>query len=483
VDTGSHGGNYTLNLNMIASVEMIYDYIYLIGGGGNAADPIGNDVNLIEEIIASGSSGNARLLVTWTGSIHATTLGADFIDTTPGTPVTITGTNGGQPDSLTADIIIGSGHRALYFVFRTDCLYSPQDGLWPFGNGALFDDLSTSDNGVIYSDAAAAGGTDSFGGAVLVGTGASPVVSSRTIPRLNQKPTLTPPSNQIGTEGASILLTATATDPDAGDLIQMSAAGYPPGPTLTASTGNPASATLSGPLSCATAPGSPYTIVWCATSLFYNLTATSQLSVVPDPHAPVVAAPASLTRAVGSVVFFEVSVSDPDGDAIGSLTADLTGLPPGNDATLGVNPGNRAGAFTWTLLSGNEGDYNVRFSASNTLQGCTVTHIHVVPGGVTDVTLDPAPAPVLLGQNRPNPFNPETSIRIHLPQGARVVLDIFDVRGRRVVRLLDEDFPAGYRDVFWDGRDARGNQLPTGIYLYRMEAAGASLSRRMVLLR
>jgi hypothetical protein len=110
--------------------------------------------------------------------------------------------------------------------------------------------------------------------------------------------------------------------------------------------------------------------------------------------------------------------------------------------------------------------------------------IHIVPGGATGVEVDVlSPAAPSLEQNRPNPFNPQTSIRLNLPRDTHIRLDIFDVHGRRVIGLVDGILPAGPRDVSWDGRDVHGHQLPSGIYLYRMEAANISLARRMVLLR
>src|SRR5262249_39078963 len=144
VDTGPHTGPYTLNVTMNSSTEYLYDYLYLIGGGGSGIDPIGNSAQVINEIISSGSSGNSTMLVRWTGSIQAGTPGAKSIDTTLG-EVSVTGNSAGQPDSLTASITIPSGHRALYFVFKSDDIFSQEDGQWPFGAGVLLDDLTTSD--------------------------------------------------------------------------------------------------------------------------------------------------------------------------------------------------------------------------------------------------------------------------------------------------------------------------------------------------
>jgi len=69
----------------------------------------------------------------------------------------------------------------------------------------------------------------------------------------------------------------------------------------------------------------------------------------------------------------------------------------------------------------------------------------------------------LLG-NAPNPFNPQTEIRFSLPSTSRVSLELFDVRGRRVRRLLDATLPGGVHPVTWDGRDGRGASVASGVY-------------------
>jgi len=84
-------------------------------------------------------------------------------------------------------------------------------------------------------------------------------------------------------------------------------------------------------------------------------------------------------------------------------------------------------------------------------------------------------------QNHPNPFNPSTTISFDLPVSMHAVLEVFDVRGRRVARLLDAGLPAGRHDVVWDGRDAQGRAAGSGVYFYRLQAGEDSTYRKMVL--
>jgi hypothetical protein len=88
-----------------------------------------------------------------------------------------------------------------------------------------------------------------------------------------------------------------------------------------------------------------------------------------------------------------------------------------------------------------------------------------------------------LYQNVPNPFNPSTSIPYMLERGAHVVIGIYAVSGARVI-LLDDGMKApGVHTVMWNGRDASGHALPSGVYFYRFEGFANSPVRKMVLVK
>ena len=88
-----------------------------------------------------------------------------------------------------------------------------------------------------------------------------------------------------------------------------------------------------------------------------------------------------------------------------------------------------------------------------------------------------------LDQNFPNPFNPGTTIRVSIPVESRVSVKIFDVLGREVRTLLSGLQPAGVHEVVWDGRNAVGEVMPSGIYFYTMTAGDFFETRKMLLLR
>jgi hypothetical protein len=92
------------------------------------------------------------------------------------------------------------------------------------------------------------------------------------------------------------------------------------------------------------------------------------------------------------------------------------------------------------------------------------------------------PAHVVLDQNAPNPFNAVTRLRFGLPGPARVRIEIFDVRGRRVATLLDEARPAGWHSILWNGRDANGEGVASGVYICRLVTPETTLTRRLALI-
>jgi hypothetical protein len=68
-----------------------------------------------------------------------------------------------------------------------------------------------------------------------------------------------------------------------------------------------------------------------------------------------------------------------------------------------------------------------------------------------------------LHQNYPNPFNPSTVIRYDLPYQSRVKLEVFNILGQKVVTLVDEVKPAGYKQAVW-----QGDLVSSGLYIYRL---------------
>jgi aminopeptidase N len=84
----------------------------------------------------------------------------------------------------------------------------------------------------------------------------------------------------------------------------------------------------------------------------------------------------------------------------------------------------------------------------------------------------------------PNPFNPSVTVRFFLSSPRRASLDVYDVRGRHVRRIFDGPQPEGIVELEWDGIDADGHALGSGVYLFVLEdAAGGKYARRATLLK
>ncbi len=95
-------------------------------------------------------------------------------------------------------------------------------------------------------------------------------------------------------------------------------------------------------------------------------------------------------------------------------------------------------------------------------------------------------APVLqneLAGNYPNPFNPETTIRYSTAQKGAVAIDIYNVKGQLVRRLVNEEKAAGNHSVVFDGKDNSGRSVASGIYYYKMQAGKYSSTKKMILMK
>jgi hypothetical protein len=124
----------------------------------------------------------------------------------------------------------------------------------------------------------------------------------------------------------------------------------------------------------------------------------------------------------------------------------------------------------------------------STAQLQTICNPNLVSGELVsdNCPTDAAPPPsgtLRLMQNRPNPFNPSTVIPFELSVTGHVSLRVFDLSGRLVRTLLDRVVEDGAHQVPWDGRDAAAQELPTGVYFYKLSTRDADITKRSVLLK
>jgi hypothetical protein len=92
-------------------------------------------------------------------------------------------------------------------------------------------------------------------------------------------------------------------------------------------------------------------------------------------------------------------------------------------------------------------------------------------------------APQLKLSATPTPFNPRVQLSYELPVSGPSRIDAYDVRGRHVVTVLDRDLSAGPGQVVWNGTDARGRSVGSGVYFFRLQQAARTETTRAVIVR
>jgi hypothetical protein len=103
---------------------------------------------------------------------------------------------------------------------------------------------------------------------------------------------------------------------------------------------------------------------------------------------------------------------------------------------------------------------------------------------ITEIgTVAEVPTDYALKQNYPNPFNPVTNIRFQLPEDSRVSLKIFNILGQEVKTLVGEAMAAGFYTMRWDGTNAHGLKVASGVYIYQLKAGTFEASQKMLLLK
>ena len=112
-----------------------------------------------------------------------------------------------------------------------------------------------------------------------------------------------------------------------------------------------------------------------------------------------------------------------------------------------------------------------------------VDNVSLALASSSAVSAPAAPRELVYHGSRPNPFNPRTEIEFAIARKAFVTLDVFDVSGGLVRRLVHAVMPAGVQSVVWDGTDDRGGDVASGVYFVRVSALGVEVGSKIVLVR
>ncbi len=180
-------------------------------------------------------------------------------------------------------------------------------------------------------------------------------------------------------------------------------------------------------------------------------------------------------------------------------TADMNRVMPIPPSIEGKNPGAFLAIDGWkasgAVFSGEVNcELNVtkpgRMNISNLPEGITVYLDNTPVNGDMEISqgsyklsFGVLPKQFALYQNAPNPFNPTTSIAFDIPNKAVVQLEVYDLLGRKIEMLVNEEMDAGSYRAIWDGRDESGREVPSGVYFYRIKAGDNVANRRMLLIK
>jgi hypothetical protein len=213
-----------------------------------------------------------------------------------------------------------------------------------------------------------------------------------------------------------------------------------------------------------------------------------------------------------NVVFSELFDTTPAGDATRpwdlsqgayylaqGATTNCQDLSP-KPSSAPRNPEQGSDCANGALGLGRATDGNVVIKTSIPISGLTPGTEYIVTGWwdtndfslenaltVTVVTSQPTDAPPAPGALRlaaaPNPFNPSTRIQFELALAGETSLDVLDIAGRHVATLVREWMRAGAHSTLWDGRDAHGVAVASGVYIARLRSGAGQAMQRLVLVR
>jgi hypothetical protein len=235
------------------------------------------------------------------------------------------------------------------------------------------------------------------------------------------------------------------------------------------------------------APYGPY-------SKYGNWDLTISVTAVPATYPNITTAPpTSVTKTLEQDAQLNVNLTINNTGTVDSLVYNLVeaGGPISwvseNPLTNTVPPGQaRISVLTFDATGLNLGYYTDSIEVHSNDPNLPVKYLrlNLTVIEAVDAVEGSNPSPVTwLGESSPNPATPETAIRFSLCRAGHARLAIYDVQGREVVRLLDGARPAGEQATAWNGRDQDQQPVPSGVYFYRLEAEGRSLSRRLVMTR
>ena len=293
----------------------------------------------------------------------------------------------------------------------------------------------------------------------------------------NDAPMWLPIDSQYVEPGDTLIFRVAAVDPE-GSHLDLVAEDIPLHATFSDS-GNGAGALIFHP---EIAQGGTHNVRFIASD--GSLADTMVVRIVVN-QAPVLAPLGPFVVIWGEQLSFTVSAVDSQGTI---PTIAERNLPTGASFRQS-KPKDGTASFDWLPMASQMGIYSVGFIARDSLPLfhplADTMWVTIVVQGPTGVLSENENVPVAysLSQNYPNPFNASTLIEFSLEQPGMVRLDVFNILGQRVATPVDEFRSAGVHSARWNGKDAEGKPVASGMYFYRLTTGEFSEVRKMVLLK
>ncbi|MBN2829400.1 MAG: T9SS type A sorting domain-containing protein, partial [Candidatus Cloacimonetes bacterium] len=155
----------------------------------------------------------------------------------------------------------------------------------------------------------------------------------------------------------------------------------------------------------------------------------------------------------------------------------------GDDTPQGPSPAIDAGTMDISLFPPNYEFPLNDLSGQNRFYGNSIDIGCYEFPGYTGIEEETPNYPQFSLCNYPNPFNPTTTISFELPTKSKVTLSVFNIRGQKLMTLIKDEMNQGKHNVIWNGQDDMGNNVPSGVYFYRLETSNRSLTKKMILLK
>jgi len=298
-----------------------------------------------------------------------------------------------------------------------------------------------------------------------------PLTVTITVNDVNRTPTisLNPAGPFTVAEGQLLTFDVVASDPDTDNTLTLSASGVPSGATFVASTGKFSWTPLFN-------QAGSYTVLFTVKdnkNAMATVPATITVTNTNTPPSFAVAGAKQMpdtTILGGKNLIFTYKAIDAEGDNISYYLQD----PKPEGAIIVAS----TGVFGWKPSNKQAGKWQIVVLASDGVFSTPsrIAYVTVIPD--TKVEGEEVPVSFELYQNYPNPFNPTTSIKFALPKESQVKLSVYTILGQEVATLVNSVMSAGYHTVNFDA-----SNLPSGMYIYKIDAGSFSQIKKMLLMK